>query len=119
MSVERLFTFRNPWFAAGVGIAGAIVMLSLVAGFVILPYATTNTSFASLWDAICSAAGVPRATAISELPKSTMLTSYVVMNSPDIRSDRHTLRGQRRYARYAMRDLSWIEPAGPGRYAKS
>jgi cytochrome c553 len=80
MSAERLFTFRNPWFAAGVGIAGAIVMLSLVAGFVILPYATTNTSFASLWDAICSAAGVPRATAISELPKSTMVTSNVVMN---------------------------------------
>jgi cytochrome c553 len=80
MNAERLFTFRNPWFAAGVGIAGAIVMLSLVAGFVVLPYATTNTSFASLWDAICSAAGVPRATAISELPKSNIITSNVVMN---------------------------------------
>ena len=80
MSGERLFTFRNPWFAAGIGIAGAMVGLSLVVGFVILPYATTNTSFASLWDAICSAAGVPRATAISELPKSTIITSNVVMN---------------------------------------
>jgi cytochrome c553 len=91
MSAERLFTFKNPWFAASVGIAGAVVVLSLVAGFVILPYATTNTSFASLWDAICSAAGVPRASVISEPPKSTVITSTVVMNSqmfgaPDTRS---------------------------------
>ena len=27
MSAERLFTFRNPWFAAGVGITGAIALL--------------------------------------------------------------------------------------------
>jgi cytochrome c553 len=80
MSADRLFTFKNPWFAAGVGIAGAIVMLSFVVGFVILPYATTNTSFASLWDAICSAAGVPRATATSETPKSSIITSNVVLN---------------------------------------
>jgi cytochrome c553 len=91
MSAERLFTFRNPWFAAGVGITGAMVVLSLVAGFVILPYATTNSSFANLWDAICSAAGVPRATAVSESPKPSIITSNVVMNPqmfgvPDARS---------------------------------
>src|ERR1700733_656177 len=79
MSDERLFSFKNPWFAAGVGIAVAIVTLSLVIGFVVLPYATTNTSFASLWDAICSAAGVPRAIAVSESPKSPIITSNVVM----------------------------------------
>jgi cytochrome c553 len=79
MSDERLFSFKNPWFAAGVGIAIAIVTLSLVIGFVVLPYATTNTSFASLWDAICSAAGVPRAIAVSESPKSPIITSNVVM----------------------------------------
>jgi hypothetical protein len=37
MSTERLFTFKNPWFGAAIGIAGAMVVLSLVAGFVILP----------------------------------------------------------------------------------
>ena len=62
MSAERLFTFRNPWFAAGVGITGAMVVLSLIVGFVLLPYAATNSQLTSLWDAICSAAGVPRAT---------------------------------------------------------
>jgi len=91
MSAERLFTFRNPWFAAGVGITGAMVVLSFIIGFVLLPYAETNARLSSLWDAICSAAGVPRATVVSEAPKPTAVTSNVVMNSqmfgpPDTRS---------------------------------
>ena len=91
MSAERLFTFRNPWFAAGVGITGAMVVLSLIAGFVLLPYATTGSQFASLWDAICSAAGVPRMTVTSEAVKQDFATSNVIMNSqmfgaPDTRS---------------------------------
>jgi cytochrome c553 len=81
MSAERLFTFRNPWFAAGVGITGAMVVLSLIAGFVLLPYATTSLQFASLWDAICSAAGVPRTTVTAEAVKPDFTTSNVVMNS--------------------------------------
>jgi cytochrome c553 len=91
MSAERLFTFRNPWFAASVGIAGAMVVLSLIAGFVLLPYATTGVPFASLWDAICSAAGIPRATVVSEAAKPDFTTSNVVINSqmfgaPDTRA---------------------------------
>jgi cytochrome c553 len=91
MSTERLFTWKNPWFAASAGVIGAIAVLALVAGFIILPYATTNASFASLWDAICSAAGVPRILINSEAPKSAIVTSSVVMNSqmfsaPDTRS---------------------------------
>jgi len=91
MSAERLFTFRNPWFAAGIGITGAVVVLSFITGFVLLPYAGANSQLTSLWDAICSAAGVPRATVVSEAPKSTVVTSNVVMNSqmfgpPDARS---------------------------------
>jgi cytochrome c553 len=91
MSAERLFTFRNPWFAASVGIVGAMVALSLIVGFVLLPYAATNSQLTGLWDAICSAAGVPRATAISEPVKPDFTTSNVVMNpqmfgAPDTRS---------------------------------
>jgi cytochrome c553 len=91
MSTERLFTFRNPWFAAGVGISGAVVALSFIAGFVLLPYAETNPQLGGLWDAICSAAGVPRATVNSEAAKPDFTTSNVVMNSqmigpPDTRS---------------------------------
>jgi cytochrome c553 len=91
MSAERLFTFRNPWFAAGVGITGAVAALSLIVGFVLLPYAATNSQLTGLWDAICSAAGVPRATVISEAAKPNFTTSNVVLNSqmfgaPDTRS---------------------------------
>ena len=91
MSSERLFTWRNPWFAAGVGIIGAFVALSLIVGFVMLPYATTSSQFSSLWDAICSAAGVPRVTVNSEASKPGAITSNVVLNSqmfgaPDTRS---------------------------------
>jgi cytochrome c553 len=81
MNTERLFTFRNPWFAAGVGIISAIVVSSLVIGFVVLPYAAANSQLTSLWDAICSAAGVPRATDPSEAAKPNFTTSNVVMNS--------------------------------------
>jgi cytochrome c553 len=91
MSAERLFTFRNPWFAAAVGVTAAAALLSLIVGFVALPYATSGSQFASLWDAICSAAGVPRTIIASESPKPTIVTSNVVMNSqmfgpPDTRS---------------------------------
>jgi cytochrome c553 len=91
MSTERLFTFRNPWFAAGVGVTGAVAVLSLIVGFVLLPYAATNSQLTGLWDAICSAAGVPRTTVILETAKPGFITSNVVMNSqmfgaPDTRS---------------------------------
>ena len=81
MSAERLFTWRNSWFAAGVAGTAAMVVLSLIVGFVILPYATTSSQFSSLWDAICSAAGVPRVTVNSEPSKTGAITSNVVMNS--------------------------------------
>jgi cytochrome c553 len=91
MNGERLFTFRNPWFAASVGVIGAVVLLSLIVGFVLLPYTTTNSRLAGLWDAICSAAGVPRATPPSEAVKPNFTTSNVVINpqmfgAPDTRS---------------------------------
>jgi cytochrome c553 len=90
MNTDRLFTWKNPWFAASLGITGAVAVLALIAGFLVLPYATTSSQLTSLWDAICSAAGVPRTTAVSEAAKPDFTTSNVVMNSqmfaPDARS---------------------------------
>jgi cytochrome c553 len=91
MSADRLFTWRNPWFAASVGVTGAIVLLSAVVGLVVLPYSDPSSRLTGLWDAICSAAGVPRATVNSEPAKPNFTTSNVVMNSqmfgpPDARS---------------------------------
>jgi cytochrome c553 len=91
MSTDRLFSWKNPWFAASVGITGAMALLALIVGFVVLPYATTSSQLTSLWDAICSAAGVPRTTVVSEVARPDFTTSNVVMNSqmfgpPDARS---------------------------------
>ncbi|WP_250441846.1 c-type cytochrome [Caballeronia sp. AZ1_KS37] len=60
MSDERLFTFRNRWFAASVLGTIGIAAVSAVIGFVWLPSAQSDASFTGIWNAICSAAGVPR-----------------------------------------------------------
>jgi cytochrome c553 len=87
MSTDRLFTWKNPWFAASVGVTGAMVVLSLIVGFALLPYAGTNSQLTSIWDAICSAAGVPRATDVSEAAKPGFTTSNVAMNSQMFATD--------------------------------
>ena len=60
MSARELFTFRNPYFSVGVGVAAGIFVLTAIGGFIVLPYAQKQLQFASLWDAICSAAGLPQ-----------------------------------------------------------
>lgn len=91
MSTERLFSWRNPWFAASVGLVSTMVLLAAFLGLVVLPYAAPNSQLTSIWDAICSAAGFPRATVNSEIQKPVFTTSNVIMNSqmfgsPDARS---------------------------------
>ena len=71
-----------------VGVVGEVLLLSLIAGFVLLRYMTTNSRLAG---AICSAAGVPRATAPSEALKPNFTTSNVLLNplvlgAPEARS---------------------------------
>ncbi|WP_244850189.1 cytochrome c [Caballeronia sp. SL2Y3] len=61
MSEERLFTFRNRWFATSVIGTVGIAAVSALIGFVWLPSAQRDASFTGVWNAICSAAGVPRA----------------------------------------------------------
>lgn len=64
MSARELFTFRNIYFSAGIGIAAGLFLLTAIGGFIVLPYAQPELKFAGLWDAICSAAGLPRRTAL-------------------------------------------------------
>ncbi len=60
MSDERLFTFRSRWFTFSVlGMIGLAVVSALI-GFVWLPSAQRDAGFTGIWNAICSAAGVPR-----------------------------------------------------------
>lgn len=60
MKPERLSSVRNPWFAASVGVTAALVIVAAAFGFMWLPSMERNTSFAGIWDAICSAAGQPQ-----------------------------------------------------------
>ena len=61
MSEQPLFSFRNPWFGASVGVTAAIAVLAALAGLIWLPLAQPDLKLSGIWDAICSAAGVPRA----------------------------------------------------------
>ena len=60
MSNDRLFTFRNRWFAISVLGTLGIAVVSALIGFVWLPSVHKDAQFTGIWNAICSAAGVPR-----------------------------------------------------------
>jgi cytochrome c553 len=63
MSAGDIFSWRNRWFAASVGVTGGLLVATALSGFVLLPYLQPNLKFSSVWDAICSAAGLVRPSA--------------------------------------------------------
>lgn len=81
MSARDLFTFRNSHFSAGVGIAAGVFVLAAIGGFIVLPYAQRGVEFASLWDAICSAAGLQQRSVSPEGPKAAHRFSEAVLTS--------------------------------------
>ncbi len=81
MSEQPLFSFRNSWFAISVGITAGIAVVSAVAGLILLPLAQPDLKLSSVWDAICSAAGVPRAASEGAPVMPAFKTSAVVMTS--------------------------------------
>src|SRR3954470_9746785 len=81
MSEQPLFSVRNPWFNASVGVTAAIAVLAALAGLIWLPLAQPNLKLSGIWDAICSAAGVPRASLPADSIQPDFKTSNVVMTS--------------------------------------
>ena len=81
MSPEPLFSLKNRWFTASVGLTASIALLSAVIGLVWLPYAGPDAQLKGLWDAICSAAGVPSVSESRDPVKPAFTTSTVVMTS--------------------------------------
>jgi cytochrome c553 len=61
MREAPLFSLRNRWFTASVIITAAIALVAGAFGFIWLPLMESNTSFSSVWNAICSAAGLTQA----------------------------------------------------------
>jgi cytochrome c553 len=56
---EPLFSLKNRWFTISVAAVVAIAAFAAAVGFLWLPRAHARDATASLWDAICSAAGAP------------------------------------------------------------
>jgi cytochrome c553 len=81
MSEQPLFSFRNPWFNASVGVTAGIAVLAAFAGLIWLPLAQPDLKLSGIWDAICSAAGVPRASSQADSIQPDFKTSNVVMTS--------------------------------------
>jgi cytochrome c553 len=82
MSARELFTFRNRYFCFGVGVAAGLFVLTFLAGFILLPKLQRDVQFAGIWDAICSAAGLPqRSAATTEPVKAAHRVSEAVLTS--------------------------------------
>jgi cytochrome c553 len=81
MSEESVFSRKNPWFTASTGLTVAIAAAAVIVGFVWLPYVQPNLRPSSLWDAICGAAGVPRARSEAEPVRATFVTSTAIVTS--------------------------------------
>jgi cytochrome c553 len=79
MSEDRLYSLRNSWFSASVGITAAIAVLAALAGLIVLPLAQSDLKLSGIWDAICSAAGVPRLPTQAGPAPAELKTSHVVM----------------------------------------
>jgi len=80
MNAERLFSFKNPWFAGSVIGVVAIAVFSALVGFIWMPYAKSDKTIAGLWDAICRAAGSPGAsTGFTETGNPKLSSSDVIV----------------------------------------
>ncbi|TCK33834.1 cytochrome c553 [Paraburkholderia sp. BL8N3] len=81
MKTERIFSLQNRWFTVTVGGALALVIFSALVGFIWLPSAQSDQRFQGVWNAICSAAGVPQQWLRNSAkpPVSLVRTSTVIM----------------------------------------
>jgi cytochrome c553 len=81
MAAREVFRLHNRYFTVSVAITAAIFILTALVGLVVLPYAQSEVKFDGLWDAICSAAGLPRGASSTVAPPSAFKTSNVVLTS--------------------------------------
>ncbi|MBI5131581.1 MAG: c-type cytochrome [Rhodopseudomonas palustris] len=81
MSDQQLYSWRNSWFAASVGFVVSVAVGAALLGLVGLPLLQHDLKLSGIWDAICSAAGVPRAAPAKDTVQPDFTTSKVVMTS--------------------------------------
>src|SRR5262249_32956132 len=86
MTTEQTPSRDKSWSWASIGLAAVLVLLTTIAGLILLPSLQTNASYSSLWDAICSAAGVLRPSTSQPPIEPTFKISQVVLTSGMLRN---------------------------------
>ena len=71
---------RTRWLTTAIAVTLGLVLLSALTGFVGLPFAERGSPFRSVWDAICSSAGLVRRSPITAVVNPTYKTSTVVVS---------------------------------------
>ena len=78
--MSRPVCFNGPEAnSACVGLTAGVAIVSILIGFIWLPSVQTDSQFSGIWNAICSAAGVPQQWLVSTPVTSRVKTSEVVV----------------------------------------
>ena len=86
MTTEQTSSRDKNWTRASVALTAVLVLLAAIVGLILLPSLQRNVSYSSLWDAICSAAGVLRPSASQPPVEPTFRISQVVLTSGMLRN---------------------------------
>jgi cytochrome c553 len=84
---EPLFSFKNRWFTVSAGTVLAVFVLAALVGLVWLPRVHAQDPSASLWDAICSAAGAPARYQNPTLPDDKAVYPSSVIISSEMKGE--------------------------------
>ncbi|MGJ4889152.1 c-type cytochrome [Bradyrhizobium sp. HKCCYLS3077] len=80
MTEREVLSLRDRHVRISVGLTLGLLVLTVLVGFIVLPYAQREFEFAGLWDVICRAAGLPRDT-VAGSAKPAAPTSKVVLTA--------------------------------------
>ncbi|WP_432383519.1 c-type cytochrome [Duganella sp. P38] len=82
MQEPSVLSLKNRWTRYSVVILLATALVSAAVGFIWVPYANNRQAALSLWEAICSAAGIPAGTRTSALgDDAAMRPSNVIVSA--------------------------------------